>query len=257
MGQLDQPLLCAPAVECAPGRSRRARSRPARGQRRAVDRHECPGRPLRVDRVGVNLLADAGLADEQDSVSGRCEPPQLRRGHRQRGRQVGSGASGAAASSCSASSSAAVTMRNTSTCDPRNSTRRRAAASGPPNAAVDVGAVGAAQILNDEQVGAARCALNARVRAGDRRVGDREQRCTAGVARRRAAADVEPQPSIATLRGARRVSGVSPLPTTITTPRRGPPRQPAPWNCAAESLFSSVSIYGRSTRGGPCLPERR
>jgi hypothetical protein len=147
-----------------------------------------------VDGVGEHLLADAGLADKQDLGVGRGEAAQLRRGDGDAGRrrgqrrerlrrvllqgvQLGRGDDAEHQHLRSQEQHGAVAQR------------RRAFGA----AAVDERAVGAAQILNDEQVGAARRPLHARVRARHRRVGDHQRRLHAAVARRRAAADLQRQ----------------------------------------------------------------
>ena len=200
--------------------------------RRAVDGDEaCPVRPL-CAWIGVreHLLADAGFTDEQD----------LRVGCARGGRSFGAGrppgwASRSAAARtapprprCIASSSTCVTMRNTSHLRAQEQHRAVVQRHRPVRAlAVDVGAVRALQILDDEQVGAAGRALDAGVQARDGRVRDRERRgpglvgVGAGVGCG-PAADVERQ----LLHGddARRAQGVQRsrrCRSTISAPRRG------------------------------------
>ena len=199
------------------------------------------------------------------SVSVRASRRSLRAGDGQRwatGRQRRRTA--AAASSCIASSSAAVTMRNTSTCEPRNSTAPSRSGAGPvmrrPSTKVPLVLPRSCTMNRSAPLDArwmrACDAGDGGVRRSPARPAARRRRRGVGWARRPMSSVSS---SIATMRGARSVSGAAPLPMTMTqADARRFARQAPARDGSADIVFVAVTSASRDGAGaGPDYPERR
>ncbi len=187
---------------------------------RAVHRDQRPGAPRQVvDGARVNFLSHAGLADQQDLGARLGEPPQPRVGRRQQRRQRRNRRQRFVRVLVDRLQLRRGVEAEHQHVRPQEQHRAVAQRRRARDAlAVDEGAVGAAQVLDDEQVGPVGGPLDAGVLPRDGAVRQRQRRaatrCPPGG--RCPASD----PATVWIRGRRRVSGEDPSPTTTTAPIR-------------------------------------